>query len=148
MEPQFSIVRLGEEDGDQLVDVWEASARATHHFLTEADYAFLKPLVRPGLLALPQLFGARTPNGELVGFVGVEGDKMEALFVHPAWFRSGLGRLLANHAVKELGARTVDVNEQNGQAVSFYQHLGFRQYARSEVDGQGKPFPLLHLRID
>lgn len=148
MKPEFRIDRLGPEDGDKLVDVWEASARATHHFLTEADFAFLTPLVRPGLLGLQHLFGARSPDGELVAFVGVDGDKMEALFVHPAWFRTGLGRLLADYAVTELGVRTVDVNEQNEQAVAFYLHLGFRQIGRSEVDGQGKPFPLIHLRMD
>lgn len=148
MKPEISIDRLGPEDADTLVGVWEASARATHHFLSEADYEFLKPLVLPGLLGLQQLFGARTADGKLVGFVGVDDDKMEALFVHPDWFRTGVGRLLADHAVTQLGARTVDVNEQNEQALSFYLHLGFRQYGRSEVDGQGKPFPLIHLRLD
>lgn len=148
MKPEFSIDRLAPEDGDRLVDVWEASARATHHFLTEADYAFLKPLVLPGLLGLQHLFGARDADGELVGFVGVEGDNMEALFVHPGWFGRGVGRFLARYAVDELGATRVDVNEQNEQAVAFYRHLGFRQYGRSELDGQGRPFPLLHLRMD
>lgn len=148
MKPVFSIDRLGPEEGDRLVDLWEASARATHHFLSESDFTFLKPLVRPGLVALPHLFGARTADGEIVGFVGVDGDKMEALFVHPTWFRAGLGRLLAEYAVSELGARTVDVNEQNEQAVAFYLHLGFRAFGRSDLDGQGNPFPLLHLRID
>lgn len=148
MTLQFSVDRLGPQDADQLVEVWEASVRATHHFLTESDIQFLKPLVGPGLLGLPHLFGARTTNGELVGFVGVADGKMEALFVHPACHRAGIGRRLAHYAVAELGATTVDVNEQNEQALAFYLRLGFRIAGRSEVDGQGKPFPLLHLRMD
>jgi putative acetyltransferase len=41
----------------------------------------------------------------------------------------------------------VDVNEQNPQGVGFYRHMGFEQVGRSELDGQGNPFPLLHMRL-
>ena len=71
---------------------------------------------------------------------------MEALFVHPCCRHAGVGRRLTRHAVVELGATRVDVNEQNQQAVGFYRRLGFEIEGRSEVDGMGKPFPLLHLR--
>lgn len=131
-----------------MLEIWEASVRATHHFLSESDVQFMKPLVLPGLLGLQHLFGARNAEGELVGFVGVADEKMEALFVHPAWFRAGVGRRLAHFALTELGATTVDVNEQNEQAIAFYRHLGFQMEGRSELDGQGNPFPLLHLRMD
>ena len=47
----------------------------------------------------------------------------------------------------ERGIRHVDVNEQNPQALGFYRHLGFEQVGRSPLDGQGRPFPLLHLRL-
>jgi putative acetyltransferase len=40
----------------------------------------------------------------------------------------------------------VDVNEQNPEARGFYERLGFTVVARSELDGTGRPFPLLHLR--
>jgi putative acetyltransferase len=38
------------------------------------------------------------------------------------------------------------VNEQNPAACGFYEHLGFVVVGRSEVDGTGRPFPLLHMR--
>jgi hypothetical protein len=31
------------------------------------------------------------------------------------------------------------------QALDFYQHIGFSVTGRSPVDGQGKPYPLLHM---
>jgi putative acetyltransferase len=40
------------------------------------------------------------------------------------------------------------VNEQNPQGVAFYRHMGFGQVGRSELDGQGNPFPLLHMRLN
>ena len=38
------------------------------------------------------------------------------------------------------------MNEQNPQALGFYERLGFRPYKRTELDEQGRPFPLLYLR--
>ncbi|MDE8685662.1 GNAT family N-acetyltransferase, partial [Adlercreutzia rubneri] len=59
----------------------------------------------------------------------------------------GLGSLLLDHAVSEHGATLVDVNEQNEQAVGFYGHYGFEVIDRSETDGMGDPFPILHMRL-
>lgn len=44
-------------------------------------------------------------------------------------------------------ALSVDVNEQNPQAVGFYLHYGFVQTGRSPLDGEGRPFPLLHMSL-
>jgi putative acetyltransferase len=144
---QEGVQPVGPEDGDEILEVWEASVRATHHFLSESDIQLLKPLVLPGLLGLPHLLGVRDLAGHLVGFVGVSEGKMEALFVHPSRHRLGVGRRLARHAVVELGATTVDVNEQNEQAVAFYRRLGFTVEGRSPLDSAGRPFPLLHMRM-
>lgn len=134
------------QDSDRLLEVWESSVRATHHFLAESDIQFLKPLVLEGVFHLPHLQCVRDSAGNLVGFVGVADGKMEALFVHPTWHGLGIGRRLAQHAVTRLGATEVDVNEQNEQAVGFYRKLGFEVCGRSELDSTGKPFPLLHMR--
>jgi putative acetyltransferase len=144
---QEGVHRVGREEGSRLVEVWESSVRATHHFLSEADIEFFKPRVLEGLLSLEHLVCVRDLAGDLVGFIGVADGRMEALFVHPSWHRAGIGRRLARHAVVELGATAVDVNEQNQQAVSFYVRLGFEVHGRSEVDSTGKPFPLLHMRL-
>ena len=129
------------------MEVWEASVRATHHFLGESDIQFLLPLVVNGVYGLPHLLCARDRSGKLVGFVGVAGEKMEALFVHPEWRGLGIGRRLALHVMSRLGVTEVDVNEQNEPAVEFYRGLGFEVYGRSALDSTGKPFPILHLRL-
>jgi putative acetyltransferase len=135
------------DEGERLLEVWEASVRATHDFLSESDIAYLKPLVLPALRGLENVLCVRGESGLIVGFVGVAGGKIEALFVHPAWHRMGAGRRLVRHAVRNLGASDVDVNEQNTGAVEFYLRLGFRTEGRSEVDGMGLPFPLLHMKF-
>ena len=55
--------------------------------------------------------------------------------------RRGVGAALPDYAVKDLGARRLDVDEQNAQAVGFYLHYGFEVVSRSEIDGMGDPFP-------
>ncbi|AGC47022.1 histone acetyltransferase HPA2 [Myxococcus stipitatus DSM 14675] len=128
----------------RLVEVWEAAVRATHHFLSEEDIQFFKPLVRDTYLDAVRLTCLRDGDGRISGFIGTADGKVEMLFVDPAQHGRGIGRALLEHAVAQ-GARAVDVNEQNPQAVGFYLRMGFVQQGRSELDGSGKPFPLLHL---
>lgn len=137
------------EDYDELLEVWEAAVRATHDFLTEADILTLKPSVRHEYFPLVRLFCVREdePKRKILGFLGLSDDKVEMLFIRPAARGRGIGRRLMHFAIHEKSIRLVDVNEQNPQAVGFYEHLGFRVISRSPVDGQGRPFPLLHLEL-
>ncbi len=132
---------------DDLLAVWEASVRATHHFVGEADIQFFKPIVRNHALPSVALWCVRGQSNRAVGFVGVLHGKIEMLFIHPAYRAQGLGRTLIEYALEHLDATELDVNEQNGQAVGFYQRIGFVVVGRSDVDGMGKPYPLLHMRF-
>ncbi len=133
------------EDRDALVDVWLRSVRATHSFLTEDDIQSLLPLVRD--TALPGLeVWVLVADGVPVGFLGMAGNRIEALFLAPELRRRGGGRLLVEHAVARHPTLLVDVNEQNPEARRFYEAMGFLVQGRSELDGQGRPFPLLHMR--
>ena len=142
------IIEVSPSDYDELAKVWEASVRATHDFLTEADIAWLRPQVRDNYFPMVQLRAfKRASDNQILGFVGVAGDNVEMLFVAPDARGQGVGRQLLAYAVQHMDATTVDVNEQNPQAVGFYEHEGFEVTGRSPLDGQGKPFPLLHMRL-
>lgn len=54
--------------------------------------------------------------------------------------------MLIDHTRGLKGPLLVDVNEQNPDAVRFYEAVGFEVFGRSETDGGGRPFPLLHMR--
>ena len=131
----------------EIVDVWEASVRATHHFLTEETIQYFKPLILRDYLKTVQLFCVRNDSKEIVGFLGVADGNIEMLFLHPSVFGKGIGRMLTLFAIQELKATKVDVNEQNEQAVGFYHRLGFKTKRRSPLDGLGKPFPILHMEL-
>ena len=136
-------------DGDTLMDVWLRSVRATHGFLTEADVQSLLPHVRDYLASADEgLWVLCTDGGEVMGFMGMSGSKVESLFLAPEHQRRGGGRRMIQHA-REVGGDdlTVDVNEQNPDACRFYQACGFVVEGRSPLDDQGRPFPLLHMRM-
>jgi putative acetyltransferase len=129
------------------VAVWEAAVRQTHHFLSEGDIDFFRPLVREAFEGPLEVACIRDDEGTVLGFAGVAEGKLEMLFVDPACHGRGIGRDLLDHAVAHMAARTVDVNEQNDGAAAFYRRLGAETLGRSELDGMGLPFPLLHLRL-
>lgn len=132
---------------ERLENLWESSVRATHDFLAEDNIQTLKPLVRQGLEGIPILCIATNYQGHIFGFMGIEENKIEMLFIAPGARGQGIGRMLVTYAIELLAVTQVDVNEQNPQAVGFYHHMGFAVYKRSPVDGQGNPFPLLHMEL-
>lgn len=141
------VVDLTSIDYPQIMIVWEASVRATHHFLTEAWIEEHRPLILEQYLDIVSLHGIRDEHGKAVAFLGHLEGNIEMLFVHPNYFRKGLGKALIAYAVNEKAATKVDVNEQNPGACEFYQSLGFQVIKRLALDGQGNPFPILHMEL-
>lgn len=60
---------------------------------------------------------------------------------------TGIGKKLVTYAINHLQVTKVDVNEQNIQAVGFYKYIGFNVYKRSDLDGEGKEYPILHMQL-
>ncbi|MEL7487765.1 MAG: acetyltransferase [Pseudomonadota bacterium] len=146
-EAPFAIRPIREEERRAAFDVWRRAVDATHDFLSSEALHEIEALVRDVYTATADLVVADC-DGEVIGFMGVTGAHIDALFIDPAWFGRGVGRAFIERARRGCGATTVDVNEQNAGAVAFYQRLGYRVAGRSETDDQGRPYPLLHLSDD
>ncbi|MBB1283355.1 GNAT family N-acetyltransferase [Flavisolibacter sp. BT320] len=141
----YNIEKASVADFDEITALWEASVRATHHFLSENDILFFRPLIRDQYLFAVDLYCSRDEKGSILGFLGTSAEKIEMLFIHPRSQGKGLGKALLQLAVSTLKIKAVDVNEQNTQAVGFYHQFGFTVTRRSETDNLGKPYPLLTL---
>ena len=135
-----------EVDFPILIDIWERSVRATHNFLPDAEIDNLKPLILNEYFHFV-LLHKYVQHGQIVGFIGTSNDTIEMLFINPDFRGKGVGRVLTNFAVKDLEMKEVDVNEQNFQDMGIYKKLEFKVIGRSELDGQNKPYPILHLTI-
>lgn len=143
----MKIERASKAEYQTLIDIWEASVRATHDFLSEDDLQALKPLILGQYFDAVNLTCVKTSSGVIAGFCGVHAGNIEMLFIAPELRGQGVGAALASHAITVQGATKVDVNEQNPQALGFYQRIGFVVTGRSPTDGQGKPYPLLHMAL-
>ncbi|MDX5626730.1 MULTISPECIES: GNAT family N-acetyltransferase [unclassified Brenneria] len=114
-------------------------------FLSEQDILLLRPHILHDYLPSLALRACCDRHGRPQGFIGTLDNKIEMLFVAPECRGMGIGSTLLNYAVNTVKATRVDVNEQNPQAKGFYEHHGFRVIGRSEQDGLGNNFPLLHM---
>ncbi|SDG42768.1 putative acetyltransferase [Pedobacter terrae] len=143
---EATIVAAVRKDYEKLIAVWESSVRATHHFLSEKDLITYRWLILNEYFDQVRLYTVKVEE-EMMGFIGINEKSIQMLFIHPDVRGKGLGQRLIDFAKQEHHVYMVDVNEQNEQAVGFYQKLGFVTVERSEVDAAGKPFPVLSMEL-
>lgn len=133
-------------DTDVLFEIWRRAVLATHDFVSAADLDTFTRVVRKDYLPNAVFRVAVDDNDRPQAFMGMSEGNIDSLFVDPALHGQGIGRLLIEYAKqRNPGGLTVDVNEQNEQALGFYRKMGFRVTRRSPVDDTGKPYPLLSL---
>lgn len=85
---------------------------------------------------------------EIIAFMGIENQRLEMLFILPTYQGKGTGKQLIQYGFDFYQVSEVTVNEQNLQAVGFYEHLGFHCYKRTDEDKQGQPYPLLYMKLE
>jgi len=131
-------------EAPDIIKIWKRSVDATHDFLTAHDRQEIEKEVVGFFSEIP-VWVATNQDDEPLGFMFLHDGHLEALFVDASARGLGVGKRLISHALALHHDLSVDVNEQNQQAVGFYQHMGFHVSGRSEQDNQGRPYPLLHL---
>ncbi|MGY3794875.1 acetyltransferase [Aquimarina sp. 433] len=144
---KYNIDTIDKSEYQEVVEVWESSVRATHHFLKEEDIIYFRPLILNTYLDAVTLRCIRNENKKIVGFLGVAEQNLEMLFIDPNYRGKKIGKTLLEYSIDQMEVIKVDVNEQNEQAVGFYKHEGFEVIGRSELDGTGKPYPILHMEL-
>jgi len=140
------IVLTSADRHPQLLELWEQSVRASHHFLNDEQILKIRQqIIQHRYFDQVQLFHVEHQQ-QILGFMGLAGSKLEMLFIFPLAFRQGIGSQLLQHALT-LDGTEVDVNEQNSDAITFYLKYGFEIISRSKTDSEGNPYPILHLQL-
>lgn len=132
---------------EQLIVIWEKSVKATHLFLSENEVEEIKKYVPQALNEISHLITATDKEGHPVAFMGIEGQKLEMLFITPEERGKGLGKKLIRYGIENFSVNELAVNEQNPLAKGFYEHMGFHVYKRTDHDEQGSPYPLLYMKL-
>lgn len=133
-------------DVPRALEIWRAAVDATHGFLTPEDRSEIDAMVAAEFLPKVALWLSTDAADRAVGFVVLDGEEIDALFVDPAEHGRGHGTLLLRHAIA-LGATRVEASEQADNALPFYLARGFRIVGRTEHDPDGRPYPLVQLHL-
>jgi putative acetyltransferase len=142
----FRVRKSSPEDVPRLFEVWRTAVRDTHEFVAEDDHREIAVMVRDHYLPSADLDLVVDDNDIPLAFMGMTDNEIDSLFVHGDARGSGAGRILVELAFSRAPVVFTEVNEQNEQGVGFWKHMGFAEIGRKEVDGQGRPYPLLRMR--
>lgn len=143
----MSEIRLAtEKDYPRIMEIWESAVKATHDFLSEEDFNYFKKVIPRDYLPNLDVY-LINENEKTQGFASVADGNLEMLFIHNDVRGKGLGKKLYEFMKAKTRLTKVDVNEQNPQAIGFYEKLGFKQTGRSGKDGSGKNYPIIHMSL-
>ena len=132
---------------DELLDIWERSVRATHHFLAESDIVRIRVYVPKAIQTVEHLAAAEDSDGKTLALIGAREGRLEMLFVGSSCRGRGIGSTLLDYALSHWDGSELTMNEQNPQAIAFCEHKDFAAYMRTDTDEEGKPFPLIYIRL-
>ena len=133
---------------NNLLEVWEDSVKATHMFLSSEQIEEIKEYVPQALKEVSHLVIIENEDNKPIAFMGIDGTKLEMLFIKNTERGKGLGKQLLNYGIEKYNVNELVVNEQNPNSRGFYEHLGFKVYKRSKIDEQGNPFPILYMKLE
>ncbi len=132
-------------DVPRALAIWRDAFDATHGFLTAKDRKDIDRMVAEEFLPAAELWLVDDPTGRAAGFLVMDGEEIDALFVDPALHGQGYGTALVRHALTLSPQAKVEASEQADNALPFYESRGFVRIGRSETDPQGRPYPLVRL---
>lgn len=133
-------------DVPRAFEIWRDAVDVTHSFLTPEDRADIDAMVAAWLQTVELWMVDDGPQA--AGFLVMDGEMIDALFVDPELHGRGFGTALMEHALALSPFATVDASEQATNALPFYEARGFVRTGRSETDPQGRPYPIVHLKFE
>lgn len=141
------IIKLNQSTEQELLTIWESSVHATYKFLNNDEILQIRNYVPQAFKQVEHLL-IIIDHEQIKGFMGINGQKVEILFINAKARGKGYGRKLLNYGMQKLNIDELAVNEQNPKAVGFYEHMGFKVVERSATDGQSNPYPILRMKLD
>jgi len=120
----FIMIReLKETDIDQIMKIWLDTNIKAHHFI-DSSY-WLKSYVTVEKVLPQATVYVYDSNGQIQGFLGLNGDYIEGIFVDADYQSKGIGRELLGYAKERHNKLLLNVYKRNERAAAFYLREGF-----------------------
>ena len=117
------IRELQKADIDKVAAIWLNTNRKAHDFIPASYWESNFPFVKE---ALPQAeVYVYEHDKEIQGFIGLNEEYIEGIFVSDAMRSQGIGKMLLNYAKGKRNKLRLKVYQKNTRAISFYQREKF-----------------------
>lgn len=117
------IRKFKKEDIDEVMEIWKKENIRTHNFISkeywENNYEYVKDIIPNADIYVYIM------NENIVGFIGLNNDHIEGIFVDINNQHNGIGTSLLNKIKEEKEKLTLSVYKKNINAIKFYKKNGF-----------------------
>ena len=130
------IRKLQKVDINNVADIWLDTNIKAHYFIPAQYWKSNLELVKE--LLLQATVYVYEDNQKILGFIGINGEYIEGIFVSEAMQSQGIGKILLNYVKETRSKLLLNVYQKNAQAISFYQREGFeiQQSGLDEATGE------------
>ena len=117
------IRNLQKIDINKVADIWLDTNIKAHSFIPAKYWKDNFELVKE-LLLQAEVY-VYEDNQEIQGFIGLNGEYIEGIFVSDENQSQGIGEQLLNHIKNKKPKLSLSVYQKNSRAISFYRREGF-----------------------
>ena len=117
------IRKLLNEDIDRVADIWLKTNLKAHYFITnqywKSNYELVKEMMLQSEVYVFEV------DKMIQGFVGLNDEYIEGIFISDEMQSCGIGKLLLDYIKDKKERLQLNVYQKNARAISFYQREGF-----------------------
>ena len=118
------IRELQKADINKVADIWLDTNVTAHYFISSQYWQNNFELVKE--LLLQATVYVYEKNQEIQGFVGLNDEYIEGIFVSNEMRSHGIGKALLNYAKNKRNKLFLNVYQKNVRAINFYRREGFQ----------------------
>lgn len=114
---------LEEKDVDTVAKIWLETNIKTHDFIAsnywKEHYEIIKDMFLQAEVYVYEI------EKEIMGFIGLDKEYIEGIFILDQYQKRGIGKALLNHVKAKKEHLSLNVYQKNLNAILFYQREGF-----------------------
>ena len=130
------IRELRKADIDIVANIWLDTNITAHYFISAQYWKSNFELVKE--LLLQATVYVYEDNQEILGFIGLNDEYIEGIFVSDEMQSLGIGKALLSYAKDKRSKLFLNVYQKNTRAISFYQREDFKIRCSGIDDATGE----------
>lgn len=130
------IRKLQKADINRVADIWLDTNLKSHSFIPAKYWKDNFELVKE-MLSQAEVYIYEN-NQKIQGFIGLNDEYIEGIFVSDEMQSQGIGKILINYVKNKRKKLFLNVYQKNTRAISFYQREGFEIQCSGIDDATGE----------